>query len=218
MVILIQQNTSTRADGGDSRHDHSSARQDSHETANLNRRKNRFRPKKPPEARRPRVNNVSIFYFGAVIYSLIRLVYNYAEPSLVQSQKDKNAAERIIDAPLSNQVTNVTHVNIDIEESVLPPKIISVIGLESSGTQFVTTIISNALGQGGWYREGSRPGIQRYGDPPDKGRDRASNRDVQVQHFSLPWVNTRTMYDFRLDCMSEIRLADWSILIYFSHH
>ena len=60
----------------------------------------------------------------------------------------------------------------------MPRKIISVIGLESSGTQFMTDVIAKAVGVRGRYRDGS------FADRP------AMNDDgVHVQHFSLPWVS-----------------------------
>ncbi len=59
---------------------------------------------------------------------------------------------------------------------ILPKKVYSVIGLESSGTQFVTGIIRNALKQRS-YREGASP----YRAPV------LDNLHTQVQHFSLPW-------------------------------
>lgn len=59
---------------------------------------------------------------------------------------------------------------------LLPKRIISVIGLESSGTHFVTRLIANALGIDK-TREGSFP----YDDM------RRDLDDIQVQHFSLPW-------------------------------
>ncbi len=59
--------------------------------------------------------------------------------------------------------------------SLLPKKIISVIGLESSGTRFVTSILASAHGIPK-YREGSFPG----GGKKD---------GLLVQHFSLPWVS-----------------------------
>jgi hypothetical protein len=83
--------------------------------------------------------------------------------------------------------------------SILPKKIYSVIGLESSGTQFVSKIIEDAL-KTGPYREGSRPCRETC----HVGRANITNQcqvmkriseahaceegsDVQVQHFSLPW-------------------------------
>jgi len=65
---------------------------------------------------------------------------------------------------------------LELEGLELPKRIYSVIGLESSGTQFVTSIISKALG------------IREYRD--GSFRNRGGTSDVQVQHFSLPWGNT----------------------------
>lgn len=69
--------------------------------------------------------------------------------------------------------------------SLLPKRIYSVIGLEDSGTQFVSRLIRDALGFP-HYREGSFPCRQSR-----TGRSSCSEyTDVQVQHFSLPWGST----------------------------
>ena len=59
--------------------------------------------------------------------------------------------------------------------SILPSKVYSVIGLESSGTNFVTSLIRDALNQTE-YREADF----RYENAENEALD------VQVQHFSLP--------------------------------
>jgi hypothetical protein len=81
----------------------------------------------------------------------------------------------------------------------LPKKIISVIGLESSGTQFVSKIFEEAL-QTGPYREGSLPCYETCTDESLECERKKTliknhecienNREVQVQHFSLPWGAT----------------------------
>lgn len=83
--------------------------------------------------------------------------------------------------------------------SILPKKIYSVIGLESSGTQFVSKIIENALDLPRPYREGSAPcRVTKCADESDQscslmnhivgiGHACTESGDVQVQHFSLPW-------------------------------
>ena len=82
--------------------------------------------------------------------------------------------------------------------SILPKKIYSVIGLESSGTQFVSKIIEDAT-KTGPYREGSAPCNCEGTDTSSKACFRSiktvmkghdcneQNKQVQVQHFSLPW-------------------------------
>lgn len=68
---------------------------------------------------------------------------------------------------------------------LLPKRIYSVIGLEDSGTQFVSRLIRDALGIS-QYREGSFPCFNSR-----TKRTRCSESlDVQVQHFSLPWGST----------------------------
>ena len=71
--------------------------------------------------------------------------------------------------------TAITRSNPDM--AILPKKLYNVFGLESSGTQFVTGIITKALGLPK-YREGSFSDsiIERY--------------DTQVVHYSLPWGST----------------------------
>ncbi|KAL3795292.1 hypothetical protein ACHAW5_010320 [Stephanodiscus triporus] len=79
--------------------------------------------------------------------------------------------------------------------SILPKKIISVIGLESSGTQFVSKIFEDALNTGP-YREGSLPCNETCADESRECQQKkklakphacVENSDVQIQHFSLPW-------------------------------
>ena len=79
--------------------------------------------------------------------------------------------------------------------SILPKKIYSVIGLESSGTQFVSKLIEDALHTGP-YREGSRPCIETCNDKTPKCENMKQiseqhscneSSDILVQHFSLPW-------------------------------
>ncbi len=60
--------------------------------------------------------------------------------------------------------------------SIFPTKLYNIVGLESSGTKFVTNLIKDAL-QVSVAREGSKP----Y---PYKAND---FDEIQVQHFSLPW-------------------------------
>jgi hypothetical protein len=66
--------------------------------------------------------------------------------------------------------------------SILPETIYSVVGLESSGTRFVTGILATALGTGK-QRNGVLPG-------PPQTNFRGGTSDTWVQHLSLPWVRT----------------------------
>jgi hypothetical protein len=68
---------------------------------------------------------------------------------------------------------------------LLPKRIYSVIGLEDSGTQFVSRLIRDALGIS-QYREGSFPCFNSR----TKRNQCSESLDVQVQHFSLPWGST----------------------------
>mmetsp|Transcript_4155 Transcript_4155/g.7972 ORF Transcript_4155/g.7972 Transcript_4155/m.7972 type:complete len:348 (+) Transcript_4155:195-1238(+) len=77
--------------------------------------------------------------------------------------------------------------------SILPKKIYSVIGLESSGTQFVSKILQDALNMGP-YREGSLPCCVNNCTDDNAGKATLKrgftcheNNDIMVQHFSLPW-------------------------------
>ena len=64
--------------------------------------------------------------------------------------------------------------------SILPKRIYSVIGLEDSGTQFVSRVITKALNKSK-YREGSS--FCSY-------ENCTKGDDIMVQHFSLPWGST----------------------------
>lgn len=83
---------------------------------------------------------------------------------------------------LENSETTEISGNVQADEKsypILPSKVYSVIGLEDSGTHFVTGLIRDALNQTE-FREGPRPYKSAANDA----------LDVQVQHFSLPWGNT----------------------------
>lgn len=72
-----------------------------------------------------------------------------------------------------------SNVKPDKAYSILPSKIYTVVGLESSGTPFVATLIRDALNQTE-FREGDFP----YVNPKN------NELDVQVHHFSLPFGST----------------------------
>lgn len=59
---------------------------------------------------------------------------------------------------------------------ILPKKLVTVVGLESSGTTFTSSVLKTALGQKN-YRDGSSQFKKLNGE----------DSDVQVHHFSLPW-------------------------------
>ena len=63
------------------------------------------------------------------------------------------------------------------EYSILPQKIYSVIGFESSGEDFVAKTIQEALQIKGGYRNGSGP----------HSNINVEEEGIQVQCFSLPW-------------------------------
>lgn len=100
---------------------------------------------------------------------------------------------------ISNDVDNAKKKLSHPKYSILPKKIISVIGLESSGTQFVSKIFESAL-QTSPYREGSLPCYETCTDDTlecERKKTLVNNheciendRDVHVQHFSLPWGAT----------------------------
>jgi len=77
----------------------------------------------------------------------------------------------------SSRTNTLLEESIDTaDDSILPKKLYSVIGLESSGTKFVSRLLTTALNLTG-YREGSRSFT-------------GEKEGVQVQHFSLPWGST----------------------------
>ena len=79
--------------------------------------------------------------------------------------------------------------------SILPRRLYSVVGLESSGTQFVTGLIQDAIESGSKYREGHapcRPGCtdaRRCGPMNAIAKNHPCDEaaDSMAQHFSLPW-------------------------------
>ena len=83
-----------------------------------------------------------------------------------------------------NRASSFSNLTNTPDFSILPRRIYSIIGLESSGTQFVSRIIAEGVKNGTSYREGSQ-----Y-----CGKDNHHNcneyDDIMVQHFSLPWGST----------------------------
>eukprot|EP00553_Chaetoceros_curvisetus_P010609 CAMPEP_0204617378 /NCGR_PEP_ID=MMETSP0717-20131115/4376_1 /ASSEMBLY_ACC=CAM_ASM_000666 /TAXON_ID=230516 /ORGANISM="Chaetoceros curvisetus" /LENGTH=433 /DNA_ID=CAMNT_0051630899 /DNA_START=58 /DNA_END=1359 /DNA_ORIENTATION=+ len=79
------------------------------------------------------------------------------------------------------------------QSSILPKRIYTVIGLESSGTSFTAQVIKNGLGIE-QTREGAKPYSIKPWELRKNGLDDAlfipayemENRDIQTQHFSLP--------------------------------
>lgn len=131
---------------------------------------------------------------GTVVLSIALLVtakdnhrMRYSNNDLVSSGKNNHVALATTDLS-----------QISPSYSILPKKIYSVIGLESSGTQFVSKLLQDALGTGP-YREGSSPCRETCTDDSPQCREMKKiskahpcleNSDVQVQHFSLPWGGT----------------------------
>ena len=106
---------------------------------------------------------------------------------------EKNYSKNLLSTESNDDLAHITP-----SYSIMPKKIYSVIGLESSGTQFVSKIIEDAL-QTGPYREGSRPCRETCTDESlyctamqkvAEAHPCRENADVQVQHFSLPWGGT----------------------------
>ena len=123
-----------------------------------------------------------------VVMSIISFVYksndkkasNFIPEDLYSSNVHSNTAS------ISNVMTPEVEDDDEAEEAmsslgpdmdIFPRKLYNVIGLESSGTQFVTRVITKALGLPK-YREGSFPNkvVEMY--------------DTQVVHYSLPWGST----------------------------
>ena len=94
--------------------------------------------------------------------------------NVVESHEDITAAT---EATESDETNDHHHVKaIEKRYPILPSRVYSIIGLEDSGTKFVSSLITNALNQTG-FREGPKPYQNAAKD----------ELDVQVQHFSLPW-------------------------------
>ena len=93
-----------------------------------------------------------------------------------------------------NSVALVTRDDLSPKYSILPKRLYSVIGLESSGTQFVTKLIQEAIDPDSVYREGHAPckplcrtGLCRIMNDVAQSHPCNENNDIQAQHFSLPW-------------------------------
>jgi hypothetical protein len=72
--------------------------------------------------------------------------------------------------------------------SILPKRLLTVIGLESSGTHFVTQLIQDAVDPKSVHREGSNS--CQSGTAKATRHPCNEDNEVQVQHLSLPWGST----------------------------
>jgi len=69
-------------------------------------------------------------------------------------------------------------------KGLLPKKVYTITGLESSGTNFVASIISNALDTGGYREAGMK------GRGARKSKQGEQEGYITVQHMSLPTVSS----------------------------
>lgn len=132
------------------------------------------------------LNIFIICLFGVHIVAVILIdknntIFGYKGKTLTSDVSTK--------IPNSNNTTRTNHNNATSTHTnytILPKRIYTVAGLEDSGTQFVTSIITSALNlKKGGYREGSSPCPSLYSQCEE-------NADIQVQHISLPWGSTCT--------------------------
>lgn len=93
------------------------------------------------------------------------------------SNKSSSSADSNDDEGSDHEVTVTNELMVNCSESFLPKKIYSVVGLESSGTTFVTDVLRQALNLTEF----------RDGHAPTKRPGSSDNHDVQVQHVSFPW-------------------------------
>ncbi len=120
---------------------------------------------------------------------LLGVFFLFVSALLIAVENRRNRHVLVDDKPQLAQSPTYT------KYSILPKKIISVIGLESSGTQFVSKIFEDALNTGP-YREGSLPCKETCADESLECEQKhyiakphacVENSEVQIQHFSLPW-------------------------------
>ena len=106
----------------------------------------------------------------------------------------QNIGESMIKSVNDNGSDPTISANRSEKSSILPKKVYTVIGKESSGTQFVTSIIRDAL-EFHSYREGGRSyefSTKRSRSKVDEQKfkhwrpEDDQNNPIQVQHFSLP--------------------------------
>lgn len=95
---------------------------------------------------------------------------------------DKSISTMLIDRDVTISTNIDSNTAIIPKYSILPKKIYTVVGLESSGTTFIARTLASSLGLKG-IREGSFPCTHKYSSCSE-------NEDIQVQHFSLPWGGT----------------------------
>ena len=125
------------------------------------------------------------------IFLAIVLIANNNASNLQNNNRSETTNTILFDNSIDNKQLPLSSPSY----SILPKKIYSVVGLESSGTQFVSKLIEDALHTGP-YREGSRPCIETCNDKTPKCENMKQiseqhscneSSDILVQHFSLPW-------------------------------
>lgn len=98
-------------------------------------------------------------------------------------------------------------------ETVLPAKVFTIIGLESSGTTFVSETIRNALGlqligNKGYYESLGEGFSDHYYESHSQNDNNKSQEVTQywteVQHVSLPWGGTNCRHDPRKNVVPVI--------------
>ncbi len=117
------------------------------------------------------------------IFALILIVYIVVMAVIILG--NKNPVDIIDGISFSSEhVSRFNHVKNDQQYPILPKRVYTVVGKESSGTKFVTAMIRDALKLHS-YREG----VREYEFFRKKNRRTFvsdSNSPVQVEHFSLP--------------------------------
>jgi len=111
-----------------------------------------------------------LFVLVAISYHQFDEDFFYASSIGMEAQEIKEPAVNETSA-LNNMIVN------ECTRLILPKRIYSVFGLESSGTTFITDVLRQALG----LRE------YRDGHAPVEDPNSFLSSDVQVQHISFPW-------------------------------
>ena len=142
---------------------------------------------------------ISVFRFSAVLLLFIGLGCNVFL-GFEQSKEEDDDGSRNTSLKTKESRESV------FPKGLLPKRIYTVTGLESSGTNFVSSILAHALGIGQYRQSGTGA--------------RGGNDDVWVQHMSLPTVSVPTpkaLGTLKSHCASQSGISVGPIRTHASH-
>eukprot|EP00980_Cylindrotheca_fusiformis_P018258 scaffold5932_cov68-Cylindrotheca_fusiformis.AAC.3 len=168
----------------------SSSTDDYEEDMKSTKRRRRRRTKRPRNKRRHctfieklRMVAVCLLVLAIINFTLLHLLQNHIleKDDEHQQQQQQHDLLTVTTTTMDEEEKEVDPTEYSSNKSIMPKKIITVIGKESSGTTFVSKTIAQALQLPGKNEEKKyRDGYYHH------ARRRYDENPIQVQHVSLP--------------------------------